>query len=165
MREPLKDRTRLEHIVEAIDNVADFIAGKTFDLLESDKILFFAVVKNIEIIGEAAFRLSKAFCDLHPQTKWKEISRMRHVLVHDYYQINNQTVWAVIQYDLPELRDQLVQYLEDTDWNEWEKRDPLADIVVDNSTLQIALRMKKDEIDMAQISKYTGLDIETLKGL
>ena len=41
MREPLKDRTRLEHIVEAIDNVADFIAGKTFDLLESDKILFF----------------------------------------------------------------------------------------------------------------------------
>ena len=71
----------------------------------------------------------------------------------------------MIQYDLPELRDQLVQYLEDTDWNEWEKRDPLADIVVDNSTLQIALRMKKDEIDMAQISKYTGLDIETIKGL
>ena len=83
MREPLRDRTRLEHIVAAIDNVVSFTEGKTFDLLESDKILFYAVVKNIEIIGEAAYRLSKAFCDLHPQTKWKEISRMRHVLVHD----------------------------------------------------------------------------------
>ena len=165
MREPLRDRTRLEHIVAAIDNVVSFTEGKNFDLLESDKILFYAVVKNIEIIGEAAYRLSKAFCDLHPQTKWKEISRMRHVLVHDYYQIDNQTVWAVIQYDLPELREQLVQYIENTDWNEWEKRDPLADMVVDNSILQIALRMKKDEIDITQISKYTGLDIETIKGL
>ena len=90
---------------------------------------------------------------------------MRHVLVHDYYQIEPQEVWKVIHEDLHSLRNQVAGYLADTDWNEWEKRDPLADIVVDNSILQIALRMKKDEIDITQISKYTGLDVETIEGL
>ena len=86
MREPIRDKERLEHIVEAIDNIFSFAKGKTVEDLNNEKILFYAVVKNIEIIGEAAFRLTKEFRQQHSETPWSSIVVMRHVLVHDYYQ-------------------------------------------------------------------------------
>lgn len=61
MREPLKDRARLEHILEAIDNVSSYIDGQTLTSLENDKMRYYAVVKNLEIIGEAVYKLTKSF--------------------------------------------------------------------------------------------------------
>ncbi len=54
MREKPKDKERLLHMLEAIDNIFEFVAGKTFDSYRKDKILRFAIIKNLEIIGEAA---------------------------------------------------------------------------------------------------------------
>ena len=65
--------------------------------------LFYATVKNIEIIGEAAYHLTKAFCKEHPQTPWNDVMRMRNILVHDYYKIRLNEVWKVIQEDLQPL--------------------------------------------------------------
>ena len=62
MREKPKDNERLHHMLEAIDNIFEFVAGKTFDSYKKDKILRFAIIKNLEIIGEAAYcyqRISK----------------------------------------------------------------------------------------------------------
>ena len=106
MREPIRDRERLEHIVEAIDNIFSFAKGKNLDDLDTERILFYAVVKNIEIIGEAAFRLTKEFRQQHTETPWSSIVLMRHVLVHDYYQIKSKEVYKVINEDLQPLRDQ-----------------------------------------------------------
>ena len=58
MREKIKDYDRLLHIQESIDNVFEFMEGKTIDDLAKDKLLFFGVVKNVEIIGEAAYMLT-----------------------------------------------------------------------------------------------------------
>ena len=82
MKEPLKDRVRLEHIVEAINNVISFTKGKTLEDFKVGGLLYYAVVKNVEIIGEAAFHLTKAFCQAHPETDWKGIMSLRHILVH-----------------------------------------------------------------------------------
>ena len=95
MREHVRDRERLEHIVEAIDRILEFAEGKTKEELEADNLRYYGVVKNIEIVGEAAYKLTNAFCCQHPETPWKHITRMRHVLVHDYYQINPIEVWKV----------------------------------------------------------------------
>lgn len=61
MREPVRDCDRLEHIIEAIDRVLQYSAGKTKIELTSDYMSFFGVVKNIEIVGEASYKLSKRF--------------------------------------------------------------------------------------------------------
>lgn len=61
MREKPKDRERIHHMIEAIDNVFEFIDGKTFETYLNDKILRFAVIKNLEIVGEAAYLLSKDY--------------------------------------------------------------------------------------------------------
>ena len=66
MRENVRDRDRLEHIVEAIVNILDFADGKTKEELEADKLRYYGIVKNIEIIGEASYKLTHAFCSEHP---------------------------------------------------------------------------------------------------
>lgn len=166
MREPLKDRLRLEHIRDAINNIAQFMNGKSRQDLDADTMLFFAVVKNIEIIGEAAYQLTKAFRDQHPDVEWDGITRMRHVLVHDYFRISVNEVWKVVQDDLQPLLAQVVDYIEKTDWNEWEKNGVvIAETAVHKNIIQTAKRMKRDGLSATQISRYTGLspdEIDTL---
>lgn len=67
MREKPKDKGRLLHILEAIDNLFEFTDGLSFEEYKSDKILRFAVIKNLEIVGEAAYLLSKEFKAEHAE--------------------------------------------------------------------------------------------------
>ena len=97
--------------MEQLQNVEEFVAGKTLNDLQDDKILQYALVKCIEIIGEAAYMLSLDFKESHPEVQWEEIVRMRHVLVHGYYQISLPLVWSVIQDDLAELKMYVMQFL------------------------------------------------------
>ncbi len=166
MREPLKDRSRLEHIIDAINKVFVFTEGKTCDDLRVGDMLYYAVVKNIEIVGEAAFHLTKAFCENHPETDWNGIMKLRHVLVHDYYQINVQTVWDIIQQELPPLREQVTRYLAETNWEEWEKNNQfVAESAVHKNLIQTAKRMKNDGMTTQQISRYTGLTAEEIEDI
>ena len=166
MREPLKDRLRLEHMLTAIDNIRHYTEGKTIQQLNDDTMLFYATVKNIEIIGEAAYHLTRAFCKEHPQTPWNAVMRMRNILVHDYYKIRLNEVWQVVQEDLLPLREQIVGYLADTDWEEWEKNEVvIVESAVHKNIVQTARRMKKDGMEPRQISRYTGLTTEEIEEL
>lgn len=163
MREPLKDRVRLEHIAESIDNVLSFTKGKTCEDLSSDKMLFYAVVKNLEIIGEAAYRLTKSFRKEHPETEWDGIIRLRNVLVHDYYQVNVLTVWDIVTNDLPPLSKQMDDDLRNTDWEEWEKNEAaIVESAVHKNLIQTASRMKFRGYDVNEICKITGLSREEI---
>lgn len=68
MREPPKDKDRLQHIITSINYINEFMEGISYDAFKKNKLVYFAVIKNIEIIGEAAYMLSKQFTDSHPQT-------------------------------------------------------------------------------------------------
>lgn len=113
MREPLRDPARLEHILTAINNVAEFVEGKTQEDLVGDKMFFFAVVKNIEIIGEAANYVTKELRDAHPEIDWTSIIGMRHVLVHDYYTIKPHIAWITATVNLPSLKPQIETLLKE----------------------------------------------------
>ena len=122
MREPIRDKGRLEHMAAAIDRVLEFMTDKSFDDLPKDKIEYYGIVKNIEIVGEAAYKLSPQFKEAHTSTPWSVIEKMRHVLVHDYYKIDEDEVKYVIEDDLRPLRNQIAQYLTETDWEQWEQK-------------------------------------------
>ena len=121
MREPVRDKGRLEHMLDAIDRVLNFMEDKSFDDLSKDKIEYYGLVKCIEIDGEAAYKLSLDFKQANASTPWAVIEKMRHVLVHDYYMIDENEVKYVIEDDLRPLRDQIEKYLAETDWEQWEK--------------------------------------------
>ena len=84
MREPLRDKERLEHMLAAAERVIRYTSGKSFEDLKADDMMYYAVVKNIEIMGEAANLLSSEFVDSHPDTPWKQVRGMRNYIVHEY---------------------------------------------------------------------------------
>jgi len=120
MREPLKDRERLLHILNAIDRVNRYVKGKSFEDLQKDDMMYYAVVKNIEMMGEAANMLTMEFQQKHSETPWKMVKGMRNYIVHEYFQIDDVVVWEVVSKELATLRKQIVNYLENTDWKQWE---------------------------------------------
>ena len=113
MREASRDIIRLEHIVQAIEIIKRYTNGKRFDDLVKDDMMYYAVVKNIEIIGEAANLLTSEFKKEHPNTQWKLITGMRNYIVHEYFQVDNTVIWDVIQNDLPLLENQIQDYLKE----------------------------------------------------
>ena len=121
MRELLRDRELLEHIIAAIDRVARYTKDKSFNDLLDDDMMYYAVVKNIEMMGEAANMLTLDFQSSHPDTPWKLVKGMRNYIVHEYFQIDNVVVWEVVTKELEPLRKQISKYLAETDWEQSEK--------------------------------------------
>lgn len=113
MREAIRDLGRLQHILEHIDRAEQFMQGKSLADLENDTMLRYAVVKCLEIIGEAAYMLTLEFKETHPQTPWQVIIKMRHVLVHGYYSIQMPIVWDIVKNDFAVLRPQIAQYIKE----------------------------------------------------
>ena len=126
----------------------------------------YAVVYNILAIGEASYHLTQAFRKEHPDTQWNDIMRMRNILAHDYYKLKLQTVWEVVEHDLPLLREQVARYLSETDWDEWENNEVrIKETAVHKNMVQTARRMLGDGMDVRQISRYTGLTEEEIESL
>ena len=82
MREPLNDKKRLEHILEAINRLQIHAGKLSREELESDVLRYYGIVKNIEIIGEAANMLSSAFKDAHPEVPWRVTTAFAQATIH-----------------------------------------------------------------------------------
>lgn len=115
MREQVRDKERLLHILDAIANVKEFTDNISRETLFRDKMRYYAVVKNIEIIGEASYMLSNEFKELHTELPWKAIVGMRHVIVHDYVNIHEDLLWDTVTNDLAPLKQQIESYIKELD--------------------------------------------------
>lgn len=104
--------------LSAIERVRRYTQGKTYEDLVADDMMYYAVVKNIEIIGEAANMVTSDFQDAHPDTPWKKIKGMRNYIIHEYFQVDDIVVWEVATKDLPALQEQVTDYLTKTNWGE-----------------------------------------------
>ena len=121
MREKLRDRGRIEDIIKYSENIRKMIEGVSFEKFQDDILIYFAVMKNVEIVGEAAFMLSAEFKETHPKTPWKVVQGMRHYLVHGYANIDIHELYSTAVNDIPILKEQAEEYLAETPWDEWEK--------------------------------------------
>jgi len=97
------DRIRIRHMLDAAGEAMAFAQGRSADDLRDDRILLLALVKEIEIIGEAATQLSDDFRSSLPDVPWALIRGMRNRLIHAYADVNAGLVWSTINTDLPEL--------------------------------------------------------------
>lgn len=160
MRERARDKGRLEDIIEYSNHVTQFVEGVTFEELTANNLLYYAVMKNVEVVGEAAFMLTKAFKAAHPETPWKTIESMRHILVHDYANVIPRILWGTATNDIPELRKQVEGYLKETNWAEWESSEDLfndAQDAVYKSIVGMARNMRAKGMSLEEIADITGL--------
>jgi len=107
MREKIRDKGRLAHILDAIEKVLEFTKNVTFEEYRTNTMLRYAVVKCVEIVGEASYMLTKEFQKQHPEIEWRDIISMRHILVHGYYQTDDSVVWDTVKNYLPQLQEQI----------------------------------------------------------
>ena len=107
-----EDDVRLRHMLDAAREALGFVQGRNRVDLNSDRQLVLALVKAIEIIGEAAFRTSENSRAQFPEIRWEDIVGMRHRLVHAYFDINLDVLWKTVQDDLAPLIACLEQVLD-----------------------------------------------------
>lgn len=111
--------------------------------------------------------LTKAFKEAHPDTPWKIVQGMRHVLVHDYANVVSATLYDTAVNDIPLLRKQVEKYLAETDWAVWES---IKDDTHENTSndanhdynVRVAQRMKSKGYSDKEIADITGLGIQDL---
>jgi len=115
MREQLKDKGRLAHILAEIDNAFMFTKGVTLEDFKANKLLRYGVTKCVEIIGEASYKLTAEFREAHPEIEWKQVIGLRHILVHGYYQLEDIRIWKIIQNDLYPLKQKIQQLYDSAD--------------------------------------------------
>ena len=113
MREYSRDKERLTHILDAIRVIENGLAMYSKDTLLETPLLYYGLIKQVEIIGEAANMLTPEFRDEHPNTEWRPIVNMRHVLVHDYIHISKEMLWYTLTRDVPELKTNIEHYVEE----------------------------------------------------
>jgi uncharacterized protein with HEPN domain len=100
---PRDDAAYLLDMLLAARDAIDFASGLTFEQFEQSRLHQNAILKSIEIIGEAAARITVEAKEAHPDILWSEIVGMRNRLVHAYFDVNLTRVWDTVQQDLPRL--------------------------------------------------------------
>lgn len=105
------DAIRLRHMLDAAREALRFAEGRTRADLDKDRQLTLALVKEIEIIGEAAYQISTETQASLPAIPWEDIIGMRHRLVHAYFDINLDILWQTVVEDLPTLVSLLEPYI------------------------------------------------------
>lgn len=116
------DAIRLRHMLDAVRETISFAHGKTRADLDQNRMLVLALIKDIEIVGEAAYRISEGTRRKTAGIPWEEIIGMRHRLVHAYFDINLDILWRTVQDDLPALRDVLEPLLSEIHFEETKMR-------------------------------------------
>lgn len=94
----------LDDIRNAISEVEDFTRGMDFEAFVTDKKTINAVIRSLEVIGEATKHIPSSIRKKHPEIPWTRMAGMRDVLIHDYMGVDLKTIWNVIRERLPELK-------------------------------------------------------------
>ncbi len=110
MREHKRDKERLEHILDAIKVIENGLATYSKEELLDTPLFYYGLVKQVEIIGEAANLLTIEFRESHSEVDWRPIVNMRNVLVHDYIHISKDILWVTLTQDIPELKKHIERY-------------------------------------------------------
>ena len=90
-----------EDILNSILKIEEFIKGMTFENFQDDEKTIFAVIRALEIMGEAAKKMPQSVRNKHPQIPWREISGMRDKLIHGYFGVDLKVVWDTVKKDIP----------------------------------------------------------------
>ena len=106
MKEPITDRIRVIHIIEAITEVEKYLKEVSYEDFLANSEKRFATIKQIEIVGEACNSLTTAFKESHLEIEWKPIRGFRNISIHEYFAVDFHIVWEIAQNDLPVLKQQ-----------------------------------------------------------
>lgn len=103
----------IEDVLESIELIEKYVKGMEFDDFTKDRKTIDAVIRNFTIIGEASKNIPDNIKNKYLNTDWKGMAGFRNIIVHAYFEISNRILWHIIKNELPPLKEQMRQILED----------------------------------------------------
>ena len=103
----------LTDIIESIEKIERYSEGLTFDKMVEDEKTRDAIIRNIEIIGEASKNVPDEIINKYPEIDWKEMSAMRNKLIHGYFSVSDTILWETIQHDLLPLKNGIIRIIKE----------------------------------------------------
>ena len=110
---PRDYKVYLEDILEAAGRVLKFTSGLAFSDFVRDLKTHDAVIRNLEIIGEAIKKVPEEVRKEHPKVEWKKIGSLRDILIHEYFGVDDEILWDIVQHKLPKLKNQVESLLKE----------------------------------------------------
>ncbi len=104
---------RLRHILDAVAKIEKYLQNFDLQKFKANEEKIDAVVRNIEIIGEATTCLTRDLKSNHPQVEWRFVTATRNRLIHGYFDVDAEIVWNTSQNDLPKLKEEITKILEE----------------------------------------------------
>ena len=98
-------------ILDAIEKVREYTHGLTFSRFIENRLVFDATLRNLQIIGEAVKNIPVSIKKKHPEVEWRKIAGLRDIIVHEYFEMDHDIIWDVVQYKLPILKAQIQKIL------------------------------------------------------
>jgi uncharacterized protein with HEPN domain len=105
----------LRHIKEEVDFILQYTKVKTKDEVVDDAVLCRAIIRSLEIIGEASKKLDEEFRSNHPQIEWKKMAGTRDRVIHHYFGVDYDVIWDIIENKLPDLQERVEDILNESD--------------------------------------------------
>lgn len=103
----------IKDMLESMERAENFVEGMEYDDFSKDEKTSFAVIRCIEVMGEAAKRIPETTRKKYPEIPWKSIAGMRDKVIHFYFGVNLEKVWLVVKEDLPKIKPKIRKILED----------------------------------------------------
>lgn len=115
MKDRLGDKVRLLHIIDAINEIENYIQDVDFNHFVKNSMMFNASLRQLEIIGEASNRLSADLINNNSSIPWARIIGLRNLVIHEYFGIDDLTIWDIIKINLPDLKVKILVLQEDNE--------------------------------------------------
>jgi uncharacterized protein with HEPN domain len=104
-------RLYLEDILESARSIQSYVGTLSYEELITDKMRLDAIIRNFEIIGEAARKIPQEVREQYPTVEWRKVSDFRNVLLHEYFEIDTEILWDIIKNKVPELERQITSII------------------------------------------------------
>jgi uncharacterized protein with HEPN domain len=102
----------LHDILDSVDEIGDFIKGMSLDEFAGDKKTINAVLRSIEVMGEASRKIPEEIRLRYPQVPWRKMTGMRDKLIHEYHGVDIETVWQTLGEDIPPLKEKIQEVID-----------------------------------------------------
>jgi uncharacterized protein with HEPN domain len=103
----------LKDILDSIQRIESYIEGIHYESFSSNQMMFDAVIRNLEVIGEASRNMPEEIRNKYPEIPWRKMIALRNILIHEYFGIDESIVWEVIKTNLPQLKPDIVRVLQE----------------------------------------------------